>query len=66
MNLPLSAESHASILKGCARCPSSAASHRHRHSRVHAAGGSPWENAVNVLRQAFASMIARDLSSPLP
>lgn len=27
-----------------------------------AAGGSPWENAVNVLQQAFTSTIARGLS----
>jgi type IV secretory pathway VirB2 component (pilin) len=26
------------------------------------AGGSPWENAVNVLQQAFTSTIARGLS----
>jgi type IV secretory pathway VirB2 component (pilin) len=26
------------------------------------AGGSPWENAVNVLQQAFSSTIARGLS----
>src|SRR5215813_3857428 len=26
------------------------------------AGGSPWENAINVLQQAFTSTIARGLS----
>jgi type IV secretion system protein TrbC len=29
---------------------------------VFAQGGSPWENAVNVLQQAFTSTIARGLS----
>lgn len=29
---------------------------------AHAQGNSPWENAVNVLQQAFTSTIARGLS----